>query len=87
MLSACPSISQAEFDGACSAVTEAWSAKLDGSGWLALKWQQGVLSIRKAYPVGTQHLGIRKDDTNVTAAEIQGEEDEVNEGEDGVCLY
>ena len=86
MLSACPSISQAEFDGACKAVTEAWSAKLDGSGWLALKCQQGVLSIRKAYPVGTQHLGIRKDDTNVTAADIQGEEDEVNEEEDGVCF-
>ena len=87
MLSACPSISQAEFDDACSAVTEAWSAKLDSSGWLALTWQQGVLSIRKAYPIGTKHPGIGQDDTNVTAAEIQGEEDEVNEGEDGVCFY
>jgi hypothetical protein len=87
MLSACPSISQGEFDDACRVVTEAWSSKLDGSGWLALKWQQGVFSIRKAYPVGTKHRGIRKDDTNVTAAEIQDEEGEVNEGEDGVCVY
>ena len=87
MLAACPSISQAEFDGACRAVTEAWSAKLDGSGWLALKWRQGALSIRKAYPIGTKHPGIGQDDTNATAAEIQGGEDEVHEAEDGVCVY
>lgn len=82
MLSSFPCLTENEFRDGCRALQKRCDGRLCDTDWLDIRWQQGALAIRKAYPVKTSE---RQDDVTDTrrlgdtAASLEeaDEEDEV----------
>ena len=51
MVSAFPCLTENEFRNGCRALQNRCDGRLHETDWLDVRWQQGALAIRKAYPV------------------------------------
>jgi hypothetical protein len=81
MLSSFPSLCEAEFRDGCKALQKRCDGRLEDTDWLNIKWQPGVLNIKKSYHINSlEHLdddtkADEPDDSAVYLEEADREDD------------
>lgn len=79
MLSLLPGLTENEFGHGCQALQMRCDGRLDDTDWLRVRWQDGVLSIKKSYHIKSlENLAI-----NTTSCESDQSATSLGEDNDG----